>query len=596
MKYVALANKPNVSESRLENVSPSLKLDDRGFPCISWLGLRDGANEVNYRYWDGLQWAFNGIPSVYKSKETIIYSPNSLVLDSDENPAIAFSRRSAMGSKHSIATSPLMNGEWTFNELDVDYSTEWIGITKYGHELDVSSSSSSSSSSSNGSNSSSSSSSSYEAPLFFVSIYDSTNEEIKIYSVSNQSWTLIGSKSVIIDDASTIRIDSCGSEIGIAYFDDSGIWYNFFDINTQVWSTATFTLSSESELYGTVRDMDFSGYHDASNGFMAVGWVSGDSTTSYVCSILIRDDGTETSSDGLSTVVESSSVNVTCSSDYIINGYKKISVCVDNSGVPQMITSGASSKVFLMYEIGVDRARINSSIDISSPSNGIVPSSIRVAFRGSSDVVLSMALDSGDIYFFENSSDDTFPISTPNMAILNNEWLYLATYSDGQLQGTQVSGTYDSYCANILREAKRPVIVISDRTLTPPTTTTTTTLFPTTTTTTTTSIYCCTSMQPDITLGHGGVLSSWNIDWMGHDSPGCELLVYIAWPTGAGMGFILVKNDGSGTPVAYGETLITAAQTINLLPSGSSYVEGTVYWNGIQIQAGDVPGPYLIHC
>jgi hypothetical protein len=475
MKYVALKNKPNLSESRLENVSPSLKLDSRDFPCISWLGRRNEANEVNCRYWDGLQWSFNGIPTVYQSKETIIYSPNSLVLDSEENPVIAFSRRSALGSKHAIATSPLMNGDWSFNEFDVDYETQWIGVIKYGYETDVSSSSSSSSSSSNGSRSSSSSSSSLEEVLYYVVVYDSTNEEVKVYSVGNQYWTLIGSIVAVIDNVSTIRIDSCGSEIGVGFFDDNGIWYNFFNVVTQSWAFASFALSTYSDDYGVVRDMDFAGYHDSSNGFMAVGWVSGDSTTSYVCNILIRDDGTETAADGNNVVVESSSVDVYCSSDYVINGYKKIAVCVDTSGVPQMITSGASSKIFTMYDVGGSRIRSNSAMDIESPSNGFVPSSIRVGFRGSSDIVLATELDTGDIYYFEHSSEDPFPISTPDITILNSEWLLHATYSAGQIQGTLIGDTYDSYCANVLGETKKPVVVISDRTIVPPTTTTTTT-------------------------------------------------------------------------------------------------------------------------
>ena len=65
MKYLPLSNEPNVSRSRLMSSSPSMQLDGRGYPHISWLEEKEGKNEVSYSFWDGLKWSYLGISAVY---------------------------------------------------------------------------------------------------------------------------------------------------------------------------------------------------------------------------------------------------------------------------------------------------------------------------------------------------------------------------------------------------------------------------------------------------------------------------------------------------------------------------------------------------
>ena len=156
MKYIPISNRPNVSETRLTSISPSLRIDDRGYPHISWLEQQEGSNEVHYSYWDGLKWSYKGIPEVYLSESEITSSPDSLVLDGNNKPVIVFSRKSANGSVLTLAD---YGSKWDFNELEVTYDASWIGLIRYDRDIAYSSSSSSSSSSVDSSSSSSSSSS-----------------------------------------------------------------------------------------------------------------------------------------------------------------------------------------------------------------------------------------------------------------------------------------------------------------------------------------------------------------------------------------------------------------------------------------------------
>jgi len=128
MKYIPISNRPNVSETRLTSISPSLRIDDRGYPHISWLEQQEGSNEVHYSYWDGLKWSYKGIPEVYLSESEITSSPDSLVLDGNNKPVIVFSRKSANGSVLTLAD---YGSKWDFNELEVTYDASWIGLISY---------------------------------------------------------------------------------------------------------------------------------------------------------------------------------------------------------------------------------------------------------------------------------------------------------------------------------------------------------------------------------------------------------------------------------------------------------------------------------
>ena len=464
MKYVPLDSQPNVSVTRFSSVSPSMKLDDREYPHIAWLDIKAGHNEVRYSYWDGLKWAYySDDPVVYVSKDEVTPTPNSLVLDSNNNPVIVFARRSANGTILSLAS---YYKEWNFNELDVGYNVGWVGVVKFEGEersSSFSSSSVSSSSSSSMDSNSSSSSSSLNDANYFVVAYDDINSQFYIYAVTDAMWRLAGTFSEDIGQVETIKIDSCGREIGIAaIYDDITIKYNFFDIDTWTWAFSSFNNLSVPTLYGSLIDMSFAGYERENQGIMSLSWLSRSSVTFYLISMEISDTGSETPTNPLSPVVESSSINVSTSLDYIVNGYNLVDVTVNSSNIPYIFVTGATSKLF--YFNPNTNVWNSDLIDMEVISGGIVPLSFQTAFAPNSlEIKVCISSDSGDIYYLENDSGaETFPMTTPDIMVLNKGPLYHATYQNGALAGVEISGTTDNICGAILKDTERPILIIPD--------------------------------------------------------------------------------------------------------------------------------------
>jgi hypothetical protein len=445
MLYGALGNKPpNISESRFECSSSSFKLDSLGNPSVSFLEIKQGHNNINYVFWDGLQWSYNDIPLVYSSQEDIVYSPNSFILG--EGPVIAFSRESPSGSKLFLTT---YDNEWVFNTLDVNYEVSWIGVVGKG---DLGPSSSSSSLSSSSAYSSSSSISSYE---YYVVVYDSTNSLFKVYRVSS-SWTLLGIMSYSLTSFDSIRIDSCGHKIGIAFVHDD-IKYNFFDIDSATWSFVTFDTVPSSILYGPVIDMDFKGYFYGSDSVMAFGWLSGDGSYSYICSVLMNDLGIETYPDGISAIVESAYIDVVASSGYIVNGFRTIGVSLDSSLYIHMFASGLKNKLF---DLGFS-GWAGTNIEINGISEGIAMRRLRCEFYNTAKIV---GIDAGNVYYFNYIAGSSFVMSTPDITLINSQNpAGRVIYSSGILSPSAIIGTLNDAVGDILRDNERPVLIISNK-------------------------------------------------------------------------------------------------------------------------------------
>jgi hypothetical protein len=477
-------------------------MDSNSYPHVSWLDVGNNINNVNYTYWSGTQWSFYDIPKIYISNESIVFSPNALVLDSLNSPLITFARKLGSGSRLSFAS---YNTEWIFSDLDVTYDVGWIGLIRYdGHidpgfsssssqSLSMSSYSISSSSSSLESESSlstlSSSSSSYSHVVYYVCVYDSTNELFKVYSVVNGTWTLFTSIAATVNNFESLRIDRCGRRMGIAYVDNGSlsssssgsyhsgtIKYNFLDLDLDLnpWSFATFQDLNYSLSCGEIIDMDMKGYYEEDASIIAFGWISRTSDTSYVCSVLADNNGTETPSNIITPIVESQVINLIVPSDYIVNSYRKIALCLDNSNLIRMFASGAVSKLFRLFSGGGTRFWYLDPADISGISNGIVPTYLGMEF--STDTKLVIAADSGDVYYFEqsesagsssSSTDPTFPLSTPDLVLANDKYAYRADYSIGALSGMDIAGTYSNIAGEILRDSERPLLITSNP-VTPP--------------------------------------------------------------------------------------------------------------------------------
>jgi hypothetical protein len=438
----------------MESIAPSLKTDSRGFPCLSFLSKGNGINEVRYSYYDGLKWNYYDTSKVYISQEDIVFSPDSLVLGADDTPYIVFARRISTGTRLSVAH---YTSEWEFNDLDVDYEVGWIGIVKPVINIDHSSSQSSSSQSVD-----------IEGNHYVVT-YDSTNSQFRAYIV-NDGWTDLNMRdgSAILDDFSQIKIDMCGSYIALAYVFDSNVIKYSFGIGSD-WTE--FTTLAASQLYGNIIDMDLKGYFDNDNAYIVFGWISKTDNVFYTCSELgiyytadPHNPG-QIPTDGISTVIEANDIDIV--SSYIINGYGKIGLCLKGQS-PRIIVTGASTKIFTLSGTWT-----SDLIDVSGVSNGIVPTYLDIAYSNDDTVKMSIAADSGDVYYFEPIVGDTFAISKPNMVVLSQEWAYDTFFYPELMYGNDIDGTYNNLIGGILKDLEVPVLVISNR-ATPITTTTTT--------------------------------------------------------------------------------------------------------------------------
>jgi hypothetical protein len=202
MKLTPLNNQPNISHSRFESVSPSMRIDSRGYPHITWLDKKQGHNEVHYSFWDGLQWGVREQSLVHRSEEEIVISKNGIIIDSDQ-PAIVFAKRKSEGSLLNLFTP--FGGSWTENFLVTSYDTKWIGVERTNRGLNFSSSSSSSLE-----YSSSSSSSSWEYSSSSSSI-DSSSSSSSIDSSSSSSSSIGNSSSFSSNSIQYSSIDSSSS-------------------------------------------------------------------------------------------------------------------------------------------------------------------------------------------------------------------------------------------------------------------------------------------------------------------------------------------------------------------------------------------------
>jgi hypothetical protein len=414
-----------------------MQLDSRGYPHIAWLERREGRNELGYSFWDGLKWSYLGQSSVYISNNIINPSPNSIVLNCQDKPSIVFSVKAGVGSTLSLAT---YDDGWEFLELDVSYDVGWIGIVKQKNY--------------SGSSSSSSLGSGDEVNYYAV-VYDITDSEFKVYAIG-YTWTLIGSISESTDSYSTIEITMCDVKIGVAFIEDgTTIEFNFFDISTDTWSFGAFNTLAASSSYGDILEMDLAGYDTAGVESFCIGWISGNSYSSYVNSAICDSTGAVTPTDLADYNIEVNRVDVIASSsDYLVNGYKKIGVTLDDSELAQIVCLGVSSKIFSLSALNVWSSDL---IDLEAAGNGNVYTYLEAKYFD--NVKLSFGADSGDIYFFEPSSNETFPVANPDIILLNSmDYAYRVTSFDPQA-GEIITDLYNNYNGTILRDSKKPLLI-----------------------------------------------------------------------------------------------------------------------------------------
>jgi hypothetical protein len=244
------------------------------------------------------------------------------------------------------------------------------------------------------------------------------------------------------------------------------------DLFSSNWSfVSNFNSLVYSSLYGEILDYNIVGNYEEDLSMLYFVWASRSVDKSYVCSAFAYNTGVEMPSDMVNEVIEDYDITVNAPSDYIVNGYKKIDICLNQLYKPVIIAMGLSSRIFTLVSSGAIGVWNNEFIDIDSIGNGIVVKYLRIAFYDNAQI--SFSSDSGDIYYFETSNDSSFPISNPNIVVLNDKWARKAIYNDGLLGGFDIEGTYNNQIGVILDDKKRPLLITHN--LSTPITTTTTT-------------------------------------------------------------------------------------------------------------------------
>ena len=484
MKFTPLDNQPNVSRSRFDKLSLSMRLDTRGFAHLSWVEQKLGHNEVHYTFWDGLQWAQLGNGIVGCSEMDVLSSVDGITLD-DDRPIIVFARNKSTGS--SLNTSYINADGWLNSEIEVSYDVSWIGVTKTNRIVEFSSSSgsigsnSSSSSSSNSSSSSSldsssssssidssssssidssssSSSSSYNDSNLIVCSYG--EDTLSVYSVHEDIWRELGQDTFSIEDFNSIKIASCGDKVGFVYQDENNIKYNFFDVDKEAWSFSSFQTLQSAIFSGDLVDFDIEGYYREEDGVLVVAWMEDRTSAFYIKNVCVDSNGVEFLQYGSSGTVVQRSKNV-IAGDYISYGFRKIALLLNDVYLPRIFVSGLET---MLYEQGIDGVWTGTGIDICGHSDGIYPLQIVAKlYQDDTEESIRVALNNfGDIYYFEQSEDTGFDMVYPYLVIMNAERLFLTQWHCGELVGTQIPCTYLDRVGDILCESLKKVTVVID--------------------------------------------------------------------------------------------------------------------------------------
>ena len=547
MKFTPLNNQPNISNCGFESVSPSMQLDSRGFPHISWIDKRHGHNTINYRFWDGLKWSELGKSCIDRSEEEIINSNNGIILE-NESPIVVFSKMDVNGSLLTVAYPS--EGDWVKSELSVNYDAKWIGIVSSTEGVRFSSSSSSSSSSyvySTSSSSSSSemystsssssnlystsssssslgystssssssnlystssslssnlystSSSSSSSNLYSTSsslsssnLYSTSSSsssekhssssssfghstssssssldngnvivctldsdgELRIYKWSkSREWSYLSNYSSTIVDYYKFKMAIANDIVGFCYLKNDSIYYNFFNVDSDVWSFIDF--NSVSIANESIVNFDIDSYNNEQICVLSLAWLSDGVDNFYVRHINVDSEGNQGVDESSNTIVHERAKTVK-SSSYIVNGFNSICVFNDDLKRPNILAGGAET-IFYCKDVvwGIEE------VDIDGYCDGFVIANLNANINNESNVAVSFS-SNGGIYYFDQSQDNGFEMSSPYLAVLNVKNVFLTEWECGNFTGSELSCIYSNKIGDILRESLRKVCVVVD--------------------------------------------------------------------------------------------------------------------------------------
>ena len=127
----------------------------------------------------------------------------------------------------------------------------------------------------------------------------------------------------------------------------------------------------------------------------------------------------------------------------------------------QIVCLGVSSKSFIL-----NGGWTGDLIDIEAVGNGNVFTCLDINYFDG--IKVSFCADSGDIYYFEPSSDEAFPVANPEIILFNeDDYAYRITSFNPQA-GADILDLYDNKYGRVLRDARIPLLISSNKS-TPPT-------------------------------------------------------------------------------------------------------------------------------
>ena len=407
----------------------------------------------------------------YSSSSSWVVSSSSSLGESSSSSSWGESSSSSLGESSSSSL-----GESSSSSFGESSSSSSLGESSSSSSLGESSSSSSfgeSSSSSWGESSSSSidssssstlssestlSSSSYNDSNIVVCTYDSDNV-LRVYAVSRAVWRLIGSGTFVIPNIGNMKLSSCGNKIGLTYYDESeGLKYNFFDVETEQWSFSEFKLLQNSVTVGTLIDFDTDGFNREEDGVLSIAWMEDNISTFHVRHIFADSAGNEGIFGTSNTSVTTRQKSVKAS-NYISYGFRSIATSLNSSNSPRIFASGVETALYSKNS----NKWTETKVDVEGPSGGLVPNAlISQIYETGGNEYVRVAFDNegGDIYYFEQSSDSGFEMSTPYLVLLNSERMTTAQWVCNEMDGTDIYCAFSNRCGDMLRESLDKIVIV----------------------------------------------------------------------------------------------------------------------------------------
>lgn len=422
MHFSTLGTIPNITSGTNTVLTSSFVLDSSGYPHIAWIEEKQGHNEINYKFWNGLTWSYYNIPYIYNinNEYTTKYS---LILNND-SPVIIFITK--LKDYYALNIVNLVDGEFVISTEELTHNINWVGITNFYNEW-ISSSSSSSHASKN---------------------YIACNDDNIIYIYSyDGNFNLISQINETVSNSSSLRLYGLVNKICLVYSTSTEIKYNYYDYFTDTWFMPYFQTLTNSILSEEIIDLDIDSYYGSGYLETCIGWVSYDSNIK-IRHTYVDTSGNERTS-GATSLIKTDNSLTSISDTYTNGGWKTIGVTT-NDGLSKIITCGSKNNLFYnQYGFWEEHTTYFDPINIE-----------QIKPIEDSKMKVTLTCPQGVYYYEENSESDDAVY--PELYLLTKERLNKSEWKIGELDITTISGcNYDNELGCILYDKINPMLVLT---------------------------------------------------------------------------------------------------------------------------------------